>query len=316
MSHSSHPLIGKRIVITRPQAQSAAFAAALLDVGAIPILFPTIQLVPMADNQPLNAVLQRLAEFDWIVFTSANGVRYVLDQLAGLGIAPQTLNRAKVAVIGPSTAEVLTTHGVHIDLQPEQFVAELLLASLQAGGSVRGQRFLLLRAEVAREMLREELIKQGASVEEIHVYRTVIGQPTPEAFEAVRAGVDILTFTSPLTVQNFCELLPNDAHRIAQASLVACIGPITSQAVTKIGLPFRHKIVAEQYTVSGLLDALILTAITESGSPLPQPFPRGGRESRYGGLKSRPLREGLSKPLDGYTAIWAFLLGINQWDAF
>lgn len=252
----THPLAGKRIVITRPEVQSDAFATALREFGAIPIRFPTIQTVPLAYFQALDMALKELSLYDWIVFTSANGVRFVLERMRMLGIAPDSLNQARIAVIGPSTAKALRDQGVRVDLQPDQYVAEALLETLQREGVVNGKLFLLLRAEAARSMLYEELVKGGARVALLNVYRTIGGQPTPDAFEQVRAGVDVVTFTSPLTVRYFGELLPDDARWIAQASVAACIGPITANALTAARLPFRQRIMAAEYTVPGLIDAL------------------------------------------------------------
>ncbi len=252
----AHPLTGKRIVITRPESQANHFAEALRAVGAVPILFPTIQIVPIQEYSSLDQALHHLDRFDWVVFTSVNGVQDVLARLRTLGLSPALLNQAKVAVIGPSTAQALIDNGLSVDLQPSEYVAEALFEALRTQGDLAGRRILLLRAEVARPMLHQALIKAGALVEEIHVYRTVRGQPTDEAFAQVRAGVDVVTFTSPLTATSFCELLPDDADRIARSALAASIGPITAEALDKLKLPFQHRLVAAEYTVSGLLNIL------------------------------------------------------------
>ncbi|HVO42315.1 MAG TPA: uroporphyrinogen-III synthase [Aggregatilineales bacterium] len=252
----THPLAGKRIVITRPASQVDAFVQALRAVGGVPILFPTLQLVPTQDNGALDDALHRLAEFDWVVFTSANGVRHVMNRLAALGLPAQALNRPLVAVIGPSTANALAGCGVRVDLQPPRFVAESLFEALKSQGTLTGRRFLLLRAEVARPLLRDELAANGAAVEEIPVYRTLRGAPDPAAFAQIEVGADVITFTSPLTAAYFKELLADRAELVAQGALAASIGPITAQAVRQMALPFQDYIVAAEFTVPGLMTVL------------------------------------------------------------
>lgn len=252
----SHALANKRIVITRPETRAGAFADALRALGATPILFPTIRLAPIHDNHFLDEALRRLPNFDWVVFTSASGVDFVLERLNALEMPFSTLAERKIAAIGPATANALTTQDISISLLPEKFVAESLFAALQAQGSLAGQRFLLLRAEAARPMLHEALKAAGAHVEEVHVYRTDRGDPDPAVFAELRAGVDVVTFTSPLTATYFCELLLDEADRVAEKAYAVSIGPITFHALGEIGLPFRQHLMAQEYTVPGLIDTL------------------------------------------------------------
>src|SRR5579859_2980378 len=184
------PLTGKRIVITRAERQSADFANMIREAGAIPILFPTIQIEPIANNVELDSALQHLAEYDWIVFTSANGVLLVLQRMEQLGIPIATLNKYYIAVIGPGTAIHLRERKIRVDLLPDKYVAENLFDVLLTKNMVAGKRFLLLRADIARPTLREQLIEYGATVAEVPVYQTTKGSPTPEAYADLRAGVD------------------------------------------------------------------------------------------------------------------------------
>jgi uroporphyrinogen-III synthase len=252
----THPLTGKRIVITRAETQADGFADALRAVGAVPLLFPTIALTPTTDSAALDAALSALPQFDWLIFTSVNGVRFAMDRLAALGLTTAIFSRVRVAVIGPATAQALAQHNIHVDLQPGEFVAEALLAALANDQPLTGRRFLLLRAEAARPLLRDELQALGGQVTEIPVYQTQVGAPSADAYAQLRAGFDCVTFTSPLTARYFCALLGEDAAILTRDALIACIGPITDKAVVELGLPYRDKQVAESYTVPGLLALL------------------------------------------------------------
>ena len=247
-------LSGKRIVITRPATQAQSLIDNLLSFEAVPILFPTIQIAPIQHNPALDLALNHLSHYDWVVFTSANGVRVVVDRLASLGMEATVLNAASIAAIGPATATALQDQAVRVDLQPVEYVAEAIFDELQRRGTVTNNRFLLLRADIARATLREQLIAAGAAVEELPVYYTVCGLPDPAAFVELRHGVDMITFTSSSTVRCFFELLP-DALEIAAQARIACIGPITAQTARDYGL--NVALVAESYTVEGLMTALL-----------------------------------------------------------
>jgi uroporphyrinogen-III synthase len=249
------PLAGKRVVITRPEAQTSQLITLLREAGAIPIIFPTITIVPITANDALDLALSKLHAYDWVIFTSANSVRVIVERMAALGLPQAHLNRCQVAVIGPATAAALADQGVHVDLQPHEYVAEAIFEALAARGPLAGRKFLLLRADIARAALREQLAARGAIVEEIPVYRTVCGRADPAAYAELRGGVDVLTFTSSSTVRYFFEMLGGEALTIASHALVACIGPITAQTARGFGL--RVDLVANEYTVPGLLNALM-----------------------------------------------------------
>ncbi len=254
-----HPLTGKRIIVTRPEAQSGGIVASLREIGALPILFPTIQIAPLADNSALDVALRDVPSYDWVIFTSVNGVLAAADRMAAMNLPFAGLNACKVAAIGPATATALTDRGVRVSLSPAEYVAEEIVRELRALTDLAGLRILLPRADVARAVLREQLIAAGAHVLEVPTYRTICGTPDSDAFAAVRGGADWITFTSSSTVRHFFELLGDDALRIAHEAQIACIGPITAATAREFGL--QVTIVADRYTVSGLLNALTEAAL-------------------------------------------------------
>jgi uroporphyrinogen-III synthase len=250
----THPLAGKRVVATRAEEQSRDLIMLLESAKAIPILFPTIRIAPLDDYQELDSRLQRLDSYDWVVFTSVNGVRHVVERMHALGLPLAKCDGCQVAAIGPATEDLLRQHGFRIDLRPDEYVAEAIVAELLKRGPVAGKRFLLLRVDIARAVLREQLAEQGADVDEIPVYQTALGQPDPAAYEALRSGVDVITFTSSSTVRHFFDLLGDEALPIASRALIACIGPITAQTALEKGL--QVGVIAREYTIPGLFEAL------------------------------------------------------------
>ena len=247
-------LQGKRVLVTRPQTQVHDFVTRLQALGAVPIILPAIHIVPPEDHYAaLDAALRQLATFDWMVFTSVNGVEHVWQRLATLGLDRQALTAVRIAAIGPATAHALTERGVRITVMPERYVAEALLAALPHPA---GQRFLLPRAALARDTLRTGLQAAGAEVIEVPAYSTVVAELTTEALAALDVGVDILTFTASSTVHNFvAQVGPERARTLAQQALVAAIGPITAATARDLGL--RVDVVATEYTIAGLVAALL-----------------------------------------------------------
>jgi len=247
-------LAGKRVVITRPAGQAQSFIDALIAAGAKPILFPTIEIAAIPDNVALDSALARLGSYDWILFTSVNGVGAALVRMQGLKIPIDTLNTRQVAAIGPATAAALTEYGVRVALQPEEYVAEAIVEVLRERGAIAGQRFLLLRADIARATLREQLTADGGVVDEIPVYQTMRGQPDPAAFAELRRGADVITFTSSSSVRFFFELLGGEALKVAANAQIMCIGPITAQTARDLGLQVTS--IAREYTIPGLLNVM------------------------------------------------------------
>ncbi len=227
-------LAGRRIVITRPEADAARLADRLRALGAVPVVAPAIR-IEFTDPPELDRALSDLTGYQWVVFTSRNGVEAVFRRTGSLA-------GPKVAAIGPATAEALREHGVAPDLVPAEYIAEAILDAL---GEVSGLRFLLPRADIAREALADGLRGRGAVVHEIAAYRT-----SPVADRSAPLGpVDAVTFTSSSTVRGFLAGGP-----VPAGAKVICIGPITAQTARACGL--KVTAVAEQYTEDGLIDAL------------------------------------------------------------
>jgi uroporphyrinogen III methyltransferase/synthase len=237
----SRALQGRRIVITRPKDRARRLAERLRALGAEPIVFPTVRIEP-AEPGLLDSAVRSLSEFDWIVYTSANGVEAFWARLLAAGKDARDLAGRKVAAIGPVTAQALRHRGVEPALVPREYVAEAILDAL---GEVRGLRFLLPRADIAREALAAGLRKKGALVTEVTAYRTVgAGAAPPDLSRA-----DAITFTSSSTVRHFVAAGagPGDAK-------VVCIGPVTAATARELGLVVHA--VATTYTEDGLIQAL------------------------------------------------------------
>ena len=246
-------LTGLRIVITRPRHQAAAFGSALESLGAEVIYLPVIEIAPPDNLEPFDRALTNLAAYDWVIFTSVNGVEMSLERREYLGLQswPHDL---QVAAIGPKTAAALQADGIQVDFTPEEYIAEAIPPGL---GRMAGKRFLLLRADLARPALAEMIAGGGGQVDEITAYRTIPAKPDPMALAAITAGVDILTFTSSSTVRNFWAILDQAGFapaRLPGAPKIACIGPVTASTARDLGM--QVDLVAETYTIEGLIAAL------------------------------------------------------------
>lgn len=248
-----YPLLGQRVLVTRPEHQSFKLVAGLRALGAEPIPFPTIEVAPVADTGPLDGAIQRLknsGEYDWLVLTSANGVTAFWERLQAAGLDARCLAGVKLAAIGPATAEALRQRSIRPDLVPKIYTAEGILEAFDRLGPVSGQRFLLARADIARKALTEGLRERGALVEELASYHTV-----PLTGGSLPPAADIITFTSPSTVQGYINCLGGrPPAEFLQRSRVVCIGPITAAMAQELGVPVSA--VAEEYTIPGLLQAL------------------------------------------------------------
>jgi uroporphyrinogen III methyltransferase/synthase len=249
----TRPLYGKRVLVTRSREQASLLAERLAGLGAEPVEFPTIRIVPPEDFGPVDEAIADLASYQWVIFTSVNGVKALGARLQALGKDARALAGVKVAAIGPATAKALAQYGLVADYVPDKYVAEEVAAGL---GQVAGQRILLPRADIAREALAVELGAKGAVVDEVTAYRTVPAEPSDDVRQMLLAGeVDIVTFTSSSTVRNFAALLDGlDPAQVLAQTVVACIGPITAQTARELGI--RVDVVAEEYTINGLVEAL------------------------------------------------------------
>lgn len=246
------PLAEKRMVVTRPQRQSASLADALRRLGAQVIEAPAIVIAPPADPRPLDEAIARIERYDWVVFTSANGVEAFFERL--WETRPEaSMTSLRFAAIGPRTAESLSERGHQAEVVPSRFVAEEVFHALEKRTLVRDQRFLLPRADIAREALPDLLRRSGALVDVVVAYRTLPAtEDVRRASELVRRSeVDLVTFTSASTVRSFfAGLDPSLRGRVAAAS----IGPVTSRALRELGV--EPAVEAETYTVQGLVEAI------------------------------------------------------------
>lgn len=252
------PLFGKRIVLTRAQEQAREFSQLLAAYGAEPVEVPTIQIVPPASWQALDDAITRLGTYQWLIFTSVNGVGPFMDRLHVAGKDARALANLRICAIGPRTAQELKTYGLTADLVPAEFQAEGVIASLAQVG-ISGSRVLIPRAEVAREILPEQLRELGGVVDVIPVYRTII--PTVDVASLTQQLQDglvaALTFTSSSTVRNFVELFGGQATvtRLVAQVAIACIGPITARTAEEHGLTVT--IMPAENTVPALAEAIV-----------------------------------------------------------
>lgn len=245
------PLSGLRVLVTRARAQASALGSRLASLGAEVVEFPTIRITTPSDPQPLREAARSPERFQWIVFTSANGVARFWDALQAESRDARNLARARICAVGPATVLALRERGIRADLAPEEFVAEAVLRAMEPE-VLPGQEVLLPRAEVARSILPDGLRALGARVYEVAAYRTVADDTrSPRLRDELRRGdVDVVTFTASSTARNFVELLGSEMG----GATVASIGPITSATIRDLGLPVHLE--ATEYTIPGLVQAI------------------------------------------------------------
>ncbi len=249
------PLFGKRVLIARPLSQAAGVVSRLIDLGAQPIPAPTIEILPPADWQEVDRVLTRVHEFDWIVFTSVNGVKYLLKRLWETGGDVRRLARAKLAAIGKGTADVLVEFQLRADLVPDEFRAEALAEALKP--CVAGKRVLWARANRGRDVLPTELRAAGADLEEAVVYRNLdVERLDPQVVEAIATGaVDWICLSSPSIARSLHKLLPAAAReQLGKSARIVSISPVTTAAAVELGMPVAAE--ATIYTWDGILAAI------------------------------------------------------------
>lgn len=242
------PLTGRRVLVTRARAQADGLAARLAALGAQVIAMAAIEIAPMPDSSPLDEAIARLHTYDWIIFTSVNGVAAFWQRFTETGNPAQAMQHLAVAAIGPATAQALEERGISPRFIPSEYVAEAIASGI---GEVAGKRILLPRAEIARKALAVALRQRGAIVDEVAAYRTLPPTPDAQALEELRQGVDAILFTSSSTVRNFIHMAGNDTG----TAVIACIGPITAQTARELGMAVD--VVASEYTTDGLVRALV-----------------------------------------------------------
>lgn len=250
--YEKRPLSGKRIVVTRTRKQASDLSNRLRALGADVVELPTIRIEPPTDLREFAELVQDAHSYDWIVFTSPNGVDAFFEMFFKLYDDARELGASKIAAIGPATAQRVKDHHLHVDLQPEEFVAESIVREFGKHGGVENLRILIARAEKARDVLPKKLSSLGAIVDEGFAYRTV-----PETRDATGArrrlledGADLITFTSSSTVENFLAL----GVPWPKGMQIASIGPITSKTARDHGL--KIDIEARRHDVEGLVEAI------------------------------------------------------------
>lgn len=259
----ARPLYGRRVLVTRPRGLAAGLVRKLELLGAVAHALPALEFRDPPDWSAVDAALDRLGEFQWLVFTSANGVHSLVRRLTALGRDLRALGGVKLAAIGPATAEALAGYHLRADLVPaEEFRAESLAAALVP--RVAGQRVLLARADRGREVLRQELAKV-AEVEQVAVYVQADAiDPAAEVFDALRRGeIEFVTLTSPNIARGFLGALDEATRGRVHGGTVrlVAISPVTSAAVRDLSFPVAAE--AAVYTTDGVIDAL--TAVAASG---------------------------------------------------
>jgi uroporphyrinogen III methyltransferase/synthase len=245
------PLFGKRILVTRSRGQASQLTEKLLAHGADVAEFPVIEIVPPADSSGIDAAIARLSEYDWLIFTSVNGVRFFLERLDASGADLRQV-RGKLCAIGPATKRALEELHLKVDLLPKEYVAESMLEAF-AAHDLAGKRVLLPRAAVARDIVPVELRARGAVVDVVEAYRTAVPEVGAEALkEAFERKPDWITFTSSSTVKNFLALAGRER---LEGVRVASIGPVTSDTARKHGIPVTVE--AAEHTMDGLVQAIL-----------------------------------------------------------
>jgi len=261
MKKLAQPLEGLRILVGRARRQASSLSAALRVLGAEVIEIPFIEIRPPRSYQPLDTALKRISEYDWLILTSVNGVEALATRIMKLKVEPAKLVHLKIATIGPSTRGAAEKIGLEVSVVPPKYVAESVVDSLR--GKVEGQRVLLVRAAVARDLIPRELRNMGAAVDVVEAYETVMQVSSKKKLQSLmedpKRRPQVVTFTSSSTVRNFVALLvgrgrPPHTTNLLDGVRLASIGPITSATLRKLGLQVH--IEAQEYTIAGLTRAI------------------------------------------------------------
>jgi uroporphyrinogen III methyltransferase/synthase len=246
------PLFGKRIVVTRAKGQAEALSARLRALGADVVELPTIEIRPASDYSPLDRAIASVSCYDWLIFTSANGVRFFLDRLDKSAADLRSI-RAKICAIGPATSAAIEALHLKVDLMGQEYVAEGLLEAF-AAYDLLGKRVLLPRAARARDLVPAELTRRGALVDVVEAYRTVIPEEAAASARELfaRRKPDCIIFTSSSTVQNF--VAAAGPKSLAGVKVVS-IGPVTSQTASGLGIDVAAE--AHPFTIDGLVNGIL-----------------------------------------------------------
>ena len=250
----NRPLFGKRVLVTRSRSQASVLSRLLAQEGAEAVELPAISIDSTPDLKALDKALNHLSDYDWVVFTSSNGVEAFFSRLFQLGKDVRALARIRICAIGEATSASLKTYGIVADLIPEDFSSQGILNSFRRI-KIDDASFLLPRADLAGQELATELVKMGARVKQVVTYKTVPAkQGSIDAESIFRDGIDIITFTSSSTVKGLVNLLDGN-KKMLDGSSIACIGPVTAETAEKAGL--KVDVVAKEHTIPGLVKALV-----------------------------------------------------------
>lgn len=253
------PLSGVRVLVGRARHQASALSSGLKTLGAEVIEIPFIEIRKPRSYKSLDTALQRIGEYDWLILTSVNGVEAVAERSRHLRMGVADMKHLKIAAIGPATREKIEELGLHVSVVPKQYVAESVVNSLR--DRVNGQRVLLARAKVARDVIPRELRKKGARVDVVEAYETIVPEGSRRTLRRVMSDPalrpNVITFTSSSTVKHFQQLLggPGRPSRAVLDEIsFASIGPITSATLRELGFPVD--IEAKEFTIPGLIRAI------------------------------------------------------------
>ena len=256
----NRPLSGRRIVVTRSREQAVDLIDMLEERGAEAIPAHAIRIAAPEDPEPLEAACKAAGTFNWIIFASANAVDHFMRRLLANGDV-RDLHGVHLCTVGPSTASRLQRYGIRVDLTPAEFRSEALIDALRASGSLKGQRILIPRANIARDRLAEELREAGAEVVDVIAYRTIPGNVERGGeYDIYRLlldrQIDAVTFASASAVRNFVSMLGQDqAADLLRSTAVASIGPVTAEAAQQLGI--QTSVMPARYTIPDLVDALV-----------------------------------------------------------
>jgi uroporphyrinogen III methyltransferase/synthase len=247
------PLTGKRILITRAREQAEEFSSLLEDYGAEVIAFPTIEIASPEDWRPMDQAIKKLDTYDWVIFTSVNGVRLFTQRLKDKEVNIAVLAGKKICAIGPRTQRELEKMGLTVTFVPSEYRAEGVAEGLKARG-IQGKKILLPRAREARRILPDALRAAGGVVDEVEAYQTIRPTQGKASLETIlKKGVDVVVFTSSSTVRNFMGLLSDKT--VMNGVKVAVIGPVTGETARNYGL--EPSIAPSEYTIQGLAEAMV-----------------------------------------------------------
>ena len=250
----TRPLFGKRILVTRARSQASKLVKQLEDLGAEVLEYPTIEIVPARDTEPLDEALRNVSKYDWMMFTSSNAVRGIADRMKSLGIDSRALAHLKFGVNGPSTARALAEIGINADVIPDQYLASAMVELLKTDG-ITPKNVLFPRSEIGRETLASGLRELGSNVDEIVAYSTESPNDSGDlARAAYKKGIDFTTFTSSSTLRNLVDLLGGSPDLI-NTSKTVMIGPITAGTAKELNV--NNDIEAEEQSIPGIVKAIL-----------------------------------------------------------